>query len=116
MLFIHECTYIKILFFRYRKKQKDKIREIKKIRKERQKEIENRDPPTLTQDDRFKDVDAERFKKNKKHSSNPVLSSSNDFVKGTTQKKKNKADKRFKTALPNQKSKKLLIGKKIKMK
>ncbi|XP_005182432.1 probable ATP-dependent RNA helicase Dbp45A [Musca domestica] len=98
----------------YRKKQKDKIKEIKRKRKERQNETQNEGPPALVQDDRFKDVNAERFqkKKKKKSTNNEVTTSSDQQNK----KKKTKVDKRFKTALPNKKSKTLLIGQKNKKK
>ncbi|XP_075165514.1 putative ATP-dependent RNA helicase Dbp45A [Haematobia irritans] len=91
----------------YRKKQKDKIREIKKKRREQQKDRENQEGPALAKDERFTSVDVERFKKKS--------TINNDSSKNEGKQKKT-ADKRFKTALPNKKSKKLLIGQKIKKK
>lgn len=52
-------------FFSYRKKQKDKLREIRRKRKEQQ-EIQaagSAEGRALLQDDRFKSVDSARFEK-----------------------------------------------------
>ncbi|TMW43946.1 hypothetical protein DOY81_010978, partial [Sarcophaga bullata] len=86
----------------YRKKQKDKIKEIKRQRKERLEQLQDKEPTKLMQDERFKTVDNERFEKKKKSKKNDTSTTNEQ----NSQKKK--IDKRFqKTALPNKKSKKL---------
>lgn len=69
--------------------------------------MQAQEPPKLIQDERFKSVDSERFKKKKK--TEPKEETKNS-------KTKKSVDKRFKTALPNKKSKQLLIGQKGKKK
>ncbi|KAI8118143.1 putative ATP-dependent RNA helicase Dbp45A [Lucilia cuprina] len=100
----------------YRKKQKDKLREIKRQRKERLQELQNKEPSTLIQDERFKSVDTQRFekkKKSKKNTADANTSDQSDKPSNLTQKKK-KVDKRFQqTALPNKKTKNRLITKKV---
>lgn len=58
----------------YRKKQKDKLKEIRRKRKQQQADsANNEESKVLLQDDRFKAVDSARFeKKHKGRSQNPT--------------------------------------------
>ncbi|XP_030382408.1 probable ATP-dependent RNA helicase Dbp45A [Scaptodrosophila lebanonensis] len=62
----------------YRKKQKEKLREIRRKRKQRQTESElNREGKVLLQDERFKDVNSARFEKKYKRAKSKDTSEAN---------------------------------------
>ncbi|KAL9919407.1 LOW QUALITY PROTEIN: putative ATP-dependent RNA helicase Dbp45A [Glossina fuscipes fuscipes] len=74
----------------YKKQQKDKIRELKRQRKERLKFSESKDLSKLVEDERFKAIDAEKFQSGKKK-----LNSTLDEKTPSEVKKLKRIDKRF---------------------
>uniref|UniRef100_A0A1B0BYF6 RNA helicase n=1 Tax=Glossina palpalis gambiensis TaxID=67801 RepID=A0A1B0BYF6_9MUSC len=74
----------------YKKQQKDKIRELKRQRKERLKFSESKDLSKLVDDERFKAIDAEKFQSGKKK-----LKSTLDEKPPSEVKKLKRIDKRF---------------------
>ncbi|XP_037942004.1 probable ATP-dependent RNA helicase Dbp45A [Teleopsis dalmanni] len=78
----------------YKKKQKDKIREIRRKRKEQQKEFADKEPSALTQDERFKMVDSTRFTKQKVSQGNKKIDKGKTLNKNLSGKKLNNTIKK----------------------
>ncbi|XP_004522721.1 probable ATP-dependent RNA helicase Dbp45A [Ceratitis capitata] len=99
----------------YRKKQRDKLREARRQRKERQKEWAEK-VPTLTQDERFKGVDAARFenRKNTKSAQQKTEISDGKSVVNSKSNRKIKLNSKSKVINKNntKKNVKLLSGEK----
>uniref|UniRef100_A0A1B0G4Q3 RNA helicase n=1 Tax=Glossina morsitans morsitans TaxID=37546 RepID=A0A1B0G4Q3_GLOMM len=74
----------------YKKQQKDKIRELKRQRKERLKFTKSKESSKLMEDERFKVIDAEKFQSGKKKSKSKLDEKSASEVK-----KPKRIDKRF---------------------
>lgn len=73
---------------KYRKKQKDKLKEIRRKRKEHEKEMALKEP-TLIQDDRFKSIETERFEKPKRNANQNKSSKNSEKINHVAPKSKN---------------------------